>query len=227
MFQKELVEIGERIEMLRKEKGWTQEMLAEKLNISRNTLAKLEGGFRDFKSTEIINIAKVLGVSTDFLLGVSPHRDISSRMVTASELGLSEKAIKVITYWQQTGYLTKILNLLLEQEVPDFEGAGFEIPSSMTPEDTERVAAEVHFEEWGNVNDSYPVLFLISRYLRAEVTPDLMYDITPRGSIEPPLRGLRVRDTVAQVNAADIIDNVLLSKIESCLKGLKGIRRKT
>ena len=68
-----LLEIGERIEALRNEKGWTQEMLAEKLNIARNTLTKLEGGFRDFKSTEIISIAKTLGVSSDYLLGLSPN----------------------------------------------------------------------------------------------------------------------------------------------------------
>lgn len=79
MFERELEAIGKRIEKKRKEKDWTQEMLAEKLNIARNTLTKLEGGFRDFKSTEIINIAKVLGVSTDYLLGIDidPNHDVS------------------------------------------------------------------------------------------------------------------------------------------------------
>ena len=71
MKKHELAAIGGRIEALRKGKGWTQEMLADKLKIARNTLTKLEGGFRDFKSTEILNVAKVLEVSTDYLLGLT------------------------------------------------------------------------------------------------------------------------------------------------------------
>jgi len=67
---KELESIGKRIQAHRKNKRLSQEMLAKKLNISRNTLTKLEGGFRDFKTTEVLSIAKALEVSADYLLGL-------------------------------------------------------------------------------------------------------------------------------------------------------------
>jgi len=93
-----LEEIGGRIAELRTGRGWTQEMFAEKLSIARNTLTKLEGGFRDFKTTELLNIAKVLGVSTDYLLG---HTDISTPDVTVREVsecyGLSEAALNELS----------------------------------------------------------------------------------------------------------------------------------
>ena len=40
-----LLELGENIKKLRKERGYTQEVLAQKANISRATLSKLENGY--------------------------------------------------------------------------------------------------------------------------------------------------------------------------------------
>ena len=39
-----LLELGDTVKKLRKERGITQEMLAQKVNISRATLSKLENG---------------------------------------------------------------------------------------------------------------------------------------------------------------------------------------
>ena len=102
MYQHELEAIGKRIEELRKGKGWTQEMLAEKLNIARNTLTKLEGGFRDFKSTELLNIAKVLKVSTDYLLGLTTvsRSDVTIREVS-ERYGLSEVTLTRLDFLQK------------------------------------------------------------------------------------------------------------------------------
>jgi transcriptional regulator with XRE-family HTH domain len=97
MYEKDLEEIGKRIAELRKARGWTQEMLAEKLNIARNTLTKLEGGFRDFKSTEILKIAETLGVSIDYLFGrtrVTAPDDFIQEAV--DRLGLSEQALQTL-----------------------------------------------------------------------------------------------------------------------------------
>ena len=40
----DLKECGKRIQQFRKERGLTQEQLAEKLNVSQNTIAKIESG---------------------------------------------------------------------------------------------------------------------------------------------------------------------------------------
>ena len=42
----DLKECGKRIQQLRKERELTQEQLAEKLNVSQNTIAKIESGLR-------------------------------------------------------------------------------------------------------------------------------------------------------------------------------------
>ena len=42
----DLKECGKRIQQLRKERGLTQEQLAEKLNVSQNTIVKIESGLR-------------------------------------------------------------------------------------------------------------------------------------------------------------------------------------
>lgn len=42
----DLKECGKRIQQFRQEKGLSQEQLAEKLNVSQNTIAKIECGLR-------------------------------------------------------------------------------------------------------------------------------------------------------------------------------------
>ena len=61
-------ESGKRIAELRKEKGLTQDQLAEKLNISTSNLGKLERGLQSFSIDLLIEIGFFFGVSTDYLL---------------------------------------------------------------------------------------------------------------------------------------------------------------
>lgn len=55
--------IGDKIKSLRKEKGLTQQQLADKLNISRNSLINYENNRRTPSIRKIKKIAEVLGVS--------------------------------------------------------------------------------------------------------------------------------------------------------------------
>ncbi|MEQ2547334.1 helix-turn-helix transcriptional regulator [Dorea ammoniilytica] len=50
----DIKECGKRIQQLRKERELTQEQLAEKLNVSQNTIAKIESGlqYRRIAKTE-------------------------------------------------------------------------------------------------------------------------------------------------------------------------------
>jgi transcriptional regulator with XRE-family HTH domain len=66
-----LLEIGWRVKKAREAMGLTQEQFADKYGYPRTTLAKLESGHRDFKSTEIVTLAEQLNVSCDYLLGRS------------------------------------------------------------------------------------------------------------------------------------------------------------
>ncbi len=60
--------LAEKITMLRKKSGWSQEELAMQLNISRQAVSKWESGASIPDLDKIIKLSEVFGVSTDFLL---------------------------------------------------------------------------------------------------------------------------------------------------------------
>lgn len=67
---------GDRIKFLRKENEWSQEYVAEKLNISTGALSRYETSMYEPKSLELVkDFAKLFGVSTDYLLGESDIRN--------------------------------------------------------------------------------------------------------------------------------------------------------
>lgn len=59
---------GEQIRKYRAKAGWTQEVLAEKLDISVNSVSAIERGVKHASFARFIRIANLLHVSTDVLL---------------------------------------------------------------------------------------------------------------------------------------------------------------
>lgn len=55
-------ETGKRIQLLRKQKGLSQEELADKLNVSANTIAKIECGLRRPSVDFIVDLVKCFAV---------------------------------------------------------------------------------------------------------------------------------------------------------------------
>lgn len=66
-----IIDTGERIRALRKERGLNQEELAELANLNRVTIAKYESGRVEPGAQALARIADALEVSTDVLLGRS------------------------------------------------------------------------------------------------------------------------------------------------------------
>ena len=64
----DLKECGQRIQQLRKERELTQEQLAEKLNVSQNTIAKIESGLRRPSIDFLLEISEFFNVSTNYLV---------------------------------------------------------------------------------------------------------------------------------------------------------------
>lgn len=60
--------LAEKIIMLRKRMNWSQEELAEKLNISRQSVSKWEVGATIPDLDKILKMSELFGVSTDYLL---------------------------------------------------------------------------------------------------------------------------------------------------------------
>ena len=60
--------VGERIKARRSELGWTQESLAQKAGLSKSFLSELENGKRRVSADNLLEIARTLSVSLDFLM---------------------------------------------------------------------------------------------------------------------------------------------------------------
>ena len=59
---------GEKLQALRKSRGWTQEQLSEQIHISRQTLSKWEQGSVLPDTEYVLSISRLFQVSTDYLL---------------------------------------------------------------------------------------------------------------------------------------------------------------
>ena len=62
------MQIGNKINQLRKLSGMTQEQLAEKLNVSRQTISKWESGSSSPDIESVVKVSEIFQVSLDDLL---------------------------------------------------------------------------------------------------------------------------------------------------------------
>ena len=78
--------LGENIKTLRAALGWSQVDLAKKLNITKQTVSNWENENIQPSIEMLVRLSKVFGVTTDYLLGLGPTRQINVD-------GLSDAAI--------------------------------------------------------------------------------------------------------------------------------------
>lgn len=99
--------LPDKIVELRKRKGWSQEDLAEKINVSRQAISRWEGGTAQPDASNILQLSKLFGVTTDYLLNdeFSSDEDLPKVKEVRSH-GLS----------QIMGYLIllEVMNLILQ-----------------------------------------------------------------------------------------------------------------
>lgn len=60
--------LADKIIRLRKKNGWSQEELAERLKVSRQSVSKWEGAQSVPDLDKILQLSKIFGVSIDYLL---------------------------------------------------------------------------------------------------------------------------------------------------------------
>ena len=78
--------VADRIKHLREQANMTQAELARKLGISRSSVNAWEIGISVPSTQYIMELAAILHVSTDFLLGVEPAKAISVSGLTDSDI---------------------------------------------------------------------------------------------------------------------------------------------
>ena len=90
------IEIANRLAKLRKEKGYSQEELAEKLGLSRQAVSKWERAESSPDTDNLICLAKLYNVSLDELLRT--EEDVESIKETVKEKEESkDKTVKITT----------------------------------------------------------------------------------------------------------------------------------
>lgn len=79
--------LPEKIIKLRKVNGWSQEDLAEKLNVSRQAISRWENGSALPDAQNVLQISKLFNVTTDYLLndGYNSDNDIPAVQTAAKE----------------------------------------------------------------------------------------------------------------------------------------------
>jgi repressor LexA len=70
--------ISENIRYLRKNKGYSQEQLARKLNIKQASVSNWESGKTQPDMKYLVELAKIFEVTTDMLLSEEPRRELDS-----------------------------------------------------------------------------------------------------------------------------------------------------
>ena len=103
-----MASVGERIRGRRVELGWTQDQLAQKAGISKSFLSDLENGKRSVGANNLLDIARALGVSLDFLMTGTASQDQRSEVPIpaslarfAAEEGLTFRQTLVLLEMQQ------------------------------------------------------------------------------------------------------------------------------
>ena len=95
---------GTRLKELRKKNGYTQVTLAEKLGVSKGTIAMWEVGKRKPDFEMLCTLSELFDVRTDYILGQSDD---------ASSATLSAEAIEKLGKWSTEDELMDLIKLYL------------------------------------------------------------------------------------------------------------------
>lgn len=107
-----MVDFGNVLKTLRLKENFTQAQLAQKLGLTKSVISAYETGLRLPSYDILIHIAKIFGVSTDYLLGLENKQEIDLS-------GLSQEEIDALLNLIRAMKKTKAhIPVLLQEYVP-------------------------------------------------------------------------------------------------------------
>ncbi len=89
--------LADKIVKLRKRYGWSQEELAEKMDVSRQSISKWEGASSIPDLNKILMLSKIFGVSTDYL--VKDEIEDSEELIEDVDTGLKKVTLEEATLY--------------------------------------------------------------------------------------------------------------------------------
>jgi transcriptional regulator with XRE-family HTH domain len=92
--------LGDKIAILRKEAGMTQQQLAEKIGISRSALVKIENSQRAISIEEGDAISKALGISIDTLMNIDDKQNEKTFVMAFKAKGMTSDNIEEIARYE-------------------------------------------------------------------------------------------------------------------------------
>lgn len=99
--------LAEKIMKLRKQNGWSQEELAAKLNISRQSVSKWESTASIPDLDKIIKLSEIFGVSTDYLLKDEIEEDagLLETVEESAGMDLEREKVRNVSLEEANGYM--------------------------------------------------------------------------------------------------------------------------
>ncbi|WP_037603033.1 helix-turn-helix domain-containing protein [Streptococcus sp. oral taxon 056] len=98
---------------LRKEKGWSQEKLAEQINVSRQSISKWESGQALPELEKIVELSKIFQVTTDYLLIEESEKPEIKSILSENEKERYYKEVKSYGFWQVLSIFVSALAIFL------------------------------------------------------------------------------------------------------------------
>ena len=113
---------GEKLQALRKSRGWSQEQLAERVAVSRQAVGKWESGSAVPDTENVVEISRLFGVSTDYLLHDDYTADSDIPAVKTREEQLQkrrnrETAMMVLIGVEALGFFWQLMGFWVYQSI--------------------------------------------------------------------------------------------------------------
>jgi len=104
---------SENLRNIRKEKGFSQEQLATRLNVVRQTVSKWEKGFSVPDAEQLVRLADILGVQVHELLGKEMEVSEEKDELEIIALELSKLNELIVTYGNKASNLKKKVGIVI------------------------------------------------------------------------------------------------------------------
>lgn len=117
------MKLTDKLVKLRKINGWSQEDLAEKLNVSRQAISRWENGTAQPDASNVLNLSKLFGVTADYLLNDEYDSDFDVPVVRQTKSDAKDKINKVIAlcvglFGLMGNFIVYVLSRFIEVMVP-------------------------------------------------------------------------------------------------------------